>query len=154
MDTTTAAAKAGVSTSTIRAWCRIGAIAAHKDGRRWIIDERSLNHRIALGIRKPTPRPTRPSYVEMNLDVCTPEGKTWLARITGINGRYGFTREFINTIARNTSRSGRTGTYTYLVTDGLYESNEGRRRLGRRYWKVENGTITEIDRDELVAAFC
>lgn len=151
MDTTTAAAKAGVSTSTIRTWCRIGAVAATKNGRRWIIDERSLNRRIAMGIRKPTPKPT---HVEMRLDVCTPEDKTWLARITGINGRYGFTREFINTIARNTSRSGRTGTYTYLVTDGLYESNEGRRRLGRRYWKVENGTITEIDRDELVAAFC
>jgi len=153
MDTTTAAAKAGVTVSTVRTWCRIGAVAATKNGRRWVIEASSLERRIALGVRKPTPKPAKPAGpVEMKLDVCTPEGKTWLACITGIGGPYGFQREFVNTIARDTSRSGRTGTYTYLVTDGFYESNEGRRRLGRRYWKVQNGVITEIDRADLIAA--
>ena len=45
---TQAAAKAGVSPSTIRAWCRMGAVAATKIGRRWHIDPASLDYRISL----------------------------------------------------------------------------------------------------------
>ena len=56
---TQAAAKAGVSPSTICRWCRMGAIAATKDGRRWHIDPTSLNHRISLGIRHTHPRQKR-----------------------------------------------------------------------------------------------
>lgn len=50
MTTTTQAAKqAGVTTATIRTWCRKGAVAAVKANGAWNIDEASLRHRIALG---------------------------------------------------------------------------------------------------------
>jgi hypothetical protein len=50
MTTTTAEAArhAGVTTATIRTWCRIGAVSAVKAGGRWVIDTDSLRHRIAL----------------------------------------------------------------------------------------------------------
>jgi len=54
MDTTTAAAQAGVTVATIRTWCRRNAIAAAKRAGRWIIDAASLTHRIHLG-RKTVP---------------------------------------------------------------------------------------------------
>jgi hypothetical protein len=86
------------------------------------------------------------------LDVCTPEGKTWLARITGADQTFGIARDFVNAVERDTSRSGKTGTFTYVVEDGIYESNEGRRRLGRRYWRVQGDEITEIDRTTALEA--
>lgn len=49
MNTTAAAAKAGVTVATIRHWCRYGAVAATKTAGRWDISEASLDHRIALG---------------------------------------------------------------------------------------------------------
>lgn len=64
MDTTTAAAKAGVTVSTIRAWCRVGAVAATKIGGRWVIKERSLDRRIALGVRKPKPVDRTAEFVD------------------------------------------------------------------------------------------
>lgn len=54
MDTTTAANQAGVTTATIRTWCRIGAVAAAKVAGRWVIEAASLARRIALGVRKTT----------------------------------------------------------------------------------------------------
>jgi hypothetical protein len=51
MDTTAAAAKAGVTVATIRTWCRRGAVAATKTGGKWTIDETSLTRRIALSNR-------------------------------------------------------------------------------------------------------
>lgn len=86
----------------------------------------------------------------LSLDIATDEGKTWLARVTGLGGKYGIEREWIHPIARNTSRSGRTGDAIYLVEDGVYESNEGRRRLGRRYWVVADGQVREVERDEMI----
>lgn len=84
--------------------------------------------------------------VTIALDVCTPEGKTWLARVTGTDQTFGIAREFVNAAERDTSKSGKTGTLTYVVEDGIYESNEGRKRLGRRYWQVQGDEVTEIDR--------
>lgn len=52
MNTTTAAATAGVTVPTIRTWCRLGAVAAVKTAGRWVIDAASLTHRIAIGQRK------------------------------------------------------------------------------------------------------
>lgn len=49
--TAAAAHQAHVTVSTIRSWCRTGAVAAVKTGRRWAIDTASLLHRIALGRR-------------------------------------------------------------------------------------------------------
>lgn len=80
---------------------------------------------------------------ELNLDVCTPEGKTWLSLRTG---RGAHDRQFIDPDERDLSRSGMTGTLTYIdLADGVYESNEGRRRLGRRWWIIKDGQITEVD---------
>jgi len=49
MDTTAAAAKAHVTTATIRSWCRRNVVAAVKTAGTWAIDEASLNRRITLG---------------------------------------------------------------------------------------------------------
>ena len=54
MNTTTAAQQAGVTVDTVRAWCRIGAVAAHKVAGRWIIRAEFLAYRISLGIRRRT----------------------------------------------------------------------------------------------------
>lgn len=52
MNTTTAAAQAGVTVATIRTWCRAGAVAAVKQAGRWIIDAASLARRITIGAMK------------------------------------------------------------------------------------------------------
>lgn len=52
MDTATAARTAGVTTATIRTWCRRRAVQAVKRAGRWVIDAASLAYRITLG-RKP-----------------------------------------------------------------------------------------------------
>jgi hypothetical protein len=83
------------------------------------------------------------------LDICTPEGKTWLAEVTGTGGKFGIERDFVSAVSKNTSRSGMTGTATYIVDNGVYESNEG--RLGRRYWIVENDEKREVERDDALA---
>lgn len=51
MDTRTAAKAANVTAATIRTWCRRGAVAAAKVGRRWDVEEASLTHRIALSAK-------------------------------------------------------------------------------------------------------
>jgi hypothetical protein len=47
--TSAAAALAGVAISTIRTWCRKGAVAASRTTGRWMIEARSLTRRINLG---------------------------------------------------------------------------------------------------------
>lgn len=66
---------------------------------------------------------------EIVLDICTPEGKTWLAEITGPDARWGVARQFVRAAERSTSRSGQTGQAVYLVGPGVYERHEGRRNL-------------------------
>ncbi|WNI19982.1 hypothetical protein [Actinacidiphila sp. ITFR-21] len=58
MDTTAAALQAGVTTATIRTWCRTGVIAAQKAGRRWTVDAASLAHRIAIAAMRRTRKAT------------------------------------------------------------------------------------------------
>ena len=48
-DTATTARIARVSVTTIRAWARIGAVAATKTGRGWVVDLDSLARRVILG---------------------------------------------------------------------------------------------------------
>ncbi len=98
----------------------------------------------------------------VTLDVCTPEGSTWLAQLTGLNPKYTFEREFINAASNNLSNSGKTGTKTfYLVEDGIYQSREGRRSLrhtdgrdgqGNRFYRVAGGEATTITLHEAIAA--
>lgn len=61
MNTTAAALQANVTVATIRTWCRNAIITATKTAGRWIIDNTSLTHRIAIGQRK-TPMTTPPTY--------------------------------------------------------------------------------------------
>jgi hypothetical protein len=85
---------------------------------------------------------------EIVLDLCTPEGKTWLARITGPDPRYGVARDFIRPVSKVTSRSGRTGRYEYLIEPGVYERHEGRRSLGHQngfFQVTSEGEITPLD---------
>lgn len=88
--------------------------------------------------------------VLLHLDVCTPEGKTWCAQLHGRDKSApgGLARTFVRMIESNTSRSGMTGSYTYELDDGVYETNEGRRSLPRqrRFWIVTDGKATETDR--------
>jgi hypothetical protein len=87
------------------------------------------------------------------LNVCTPEGRTWLALLTGVGGKFGFDRDFINAASKDLSRSGKTGSMTFYITDdGIYQSNEGRKRLGKTFYRIEGDTVTEITEDEAVAA--
>lgn len=57
MNAKTAAATASVHISTIYTWCRLGAVAAVKTGRRWDIDGTSLAARIALTAKPTAPKP-------------------------------------------------------------------------------------------------
>ncbi|MFH9426030.1 hypothetical protein [Streptomyces sp. NPDC017529] len=63
MNTTTAAAEAQVTVTTIRTWCTRGAITATKTAGRWDIDAASLKTRIRLGrqIRRARARRTAPA---------------------------------------------------------------------------------------------
>ncbi|WP_181785055.1 helix-turn-helix domain-containing protein [Streptomyces phytophilus] len=65
MNTTDAAAQAGVTTPTIRLWCRIGALAAVKHAGRWIINTASLAARIAIGHIKGKAMTTTGTLVEI-----------------------------------------------------------------------------------------
>lgn len=93
------------------------------------------------------------NLTEIALDIATYEGKTWLARVNGRDASKpgGIDRSFINAYEKNTSRSGATGTAMYEVESGVYESNEGRKRYGRRFWIVENGEAREVSRDEALS---
>lgn len=52
MNTTAAAAEAGVTVATIRDWARRGIVTATKAAGRWVIDAASLAHRITIGRMK------------------------------------------------------------------------------------------------------
>jgi hypothetical protein len=58
MNTTAAAAQAGVTIPTIRRWCRYGVVAAAKQAGRWIIEAASLSRRIVIGRKAMTDTPT------------------------------------------------------------------------------------------------
>lgn len=100
--------------------------------------------------------------VRVSLDVCTPEGKTWMAQLTGLDPKFTFDRDFVNASSSNLSGSGKTGTKTYtLIEDGIYQPREGRRSLrhtdgrdgqGNRFYRVTGDTVTDITEDEAIAA--
>lgn len=80
--------------------------------------------------------------VEVTLGFSVFEGKTYAARVTGRDPKYGLARSFVPAASRHRSRSGRTATNTYLLEPGIYElSDEGR----RRYVAVgPDGTLTRL----------
>ncbi|MCX4885920.1 hypothetical protein [Streptomyces sp. NBC_00847] len=84
MNTTAAATQAGVTTATIRTWCRKGAVAAIKQSGRWVIEAASLAHRITIGAMH-----TRKQATVLDLTAATvktrtrPSGET-ITRITNL----------------------------------------------------------------------
>lgn len=70
---TEAAQAAGVARSTVYTWCRMGAVRAHKTAGRWIIEEASLNKRIASTRNQTTPR--KGTMTETNIHIQV-EGNT------------------------------------------------------------------------------
>lgn len=95
------------------------------------------------------------TQITIPLDVCSAKGKTWLARITGADEKYGLAREFVK-VARgddNRSRSGMTGSITYRIGDGVYEGNEPRSgKWGRFFIVVSGGRFRLVEKDEALAA--
>ena len=106
---------------------------------------------------------SNPMTATITLDVCTPDGNTWLAQLTGLDPKFTFHREFVQASSKNVSRSGMTGTKTYyFLTDGIYQSREPRRSLrhtdgrdgqGNRFYSVSGDQVTTIDLDAAVAEF-
>lgn len=87
---------------------------------------------------------------EIRLGYSTYEGgKTWLARVGGTDAKFGLERDFINTVEKDMNKSGKTGTYTYLVEDGVYEGREGEKST---FYIVRGATKTKVDRDAALAA--
>lgn len=80
--------------------------------------------------------------------------RPWVARLHGLDEKYGFAREFVVGMRDYTFANaiGSRGIYEYFaLEDGLYEVNECI-KLGyaRRYFiRVENAEITEISHEEV-----
>lgn len=94
--------------------------------------------------------------LEYSLSYSTYTGKTWLAKITGRDTKYGYSREFVSG-RRTASKSGKTGSYTYLLDEGLYEECERGERLYRIVFiSPQSGEITigtiGSERAEAIAA--
>lgn len=79
----------------------------------------------------------------------------WVARLLGLSDKWGFKREFINgpTDWRAAKTTGSRGAYRYYaLADGLYEVNERKswKHVRRYFIRVQDETITEIDREEIL----
>ncbi|MGW4810570.1 hypothetical protein ACWEPB_02845 [Kitasatospora cineracea] len=121
MTTTAAAARqAGVTTATIRAWCRTGAVAAVKAAGRWIIDAASLGYRIKLPtLLRRTPKPVAPTVDTM----VAIGGRRWQK-----NGRDRvYLNDWIDLAGIDTTCHG-TGTIATATIDGQAIASN---RLGR-----------------------
>ena len=151
---TQAAAKAGVSPSTIRTWCRMGAVAATKIGRRWHIDPASLDYRITL---------TRPQEKKVELTIET------LVAIGGNRWtKNGYDRIYFNNWARfidlEIERYKTGNIYSASLRGEPISNAEARRLLGavtKVYWDAADGQIhvkwgwdtpRSMTRDELYQA--
>lgn len=83
------------------------------------------------------------------------EQKSWVAKITGLDDKFGFKREFLRG-TRDYSQANSTGSRGifcyYPLKPGLYEINERVNWKRVKHWfaKVENCKIIEITKDEVV----
>lgn len=153
MDTTAAAVQANVTIATVRAWCRIGAVAAAKRGGRWVIDTASLAYRISLGVR----RRARKFTVETMTAI---GGNRWQ--------RGDKDRVYLNDWARFIGLeidTYKTGNISYATLNGSKISNSEAYRLGgavyKVYFDVPTGKVViqwghseprSFDREDLAAA--
>jgi hypothetical protein len=77
----------------------------------------------------------------------------WVARLTGLDGKFGIKREFVKPVIdySNASRSGNRGVMMYWhVENGIYETCLGRRHE-RGFCRIENGWIMECTKEEAIA---
>lgn len=71
-------------------------------------------------------------------------GKEWVAEIVGRDPKYKFKREFLKSVSRDWSSSGKTGFTSFELEPGkVYEVNEPWK--GRRFVEVKNGEIQPLD---------
>lgn len=134
MNTTAAAAQAGVTVPTVRHWCRHGAVTAIKQAGRWIIEATSLAYRISIG------RKTRMSdtpqyevkegvsrYGSANYSVVRTDGtKDWRTAAYSNREHAEFHAEFLNRAPADShikrdhypQRSIRAGRAFWLITGG------------------------------------
>jgi len=83
------------------------------------------------------------------------QSRPWVARLTGLDAKYGFAREFVHG-QRDYSQAnsvGSRGVYEYIpLKDGVYEVNERLtwKRARRYFIRVQDAQITEISRDEVM----
>lgn len=84
------------------------------------------------------------------------KGIFYVAKLVGLDDKFGFNREFLNreTEYRNNSK---TTWYNYTATiqeNGFYEYAESNAYKHRKkYYKVENGELIEIDKKEIKEFF-
>ena len=77
-------------------------------------------------------------------------GKEWVAEITARDPKYKFKREFLKSVSRDWSSSGKTGTTSFeLETGKVYEVNEPWK--GRRFVEVQNGELKTLDTEEVLS---
>lgn len=85
-----------------------------------------------------------------------PTLRPWVARLTGLDNRYGFVREFVRGVKdyEQATGMGARGIYEYIVlSPGLYEVNErvSWQRARRYFIRVtDDAEIVEIAREEVV----
>lgn len=83
------------------------------------------------------------------------KSNSWVARITGLDPKYGFKREFLQP-TRDYSQANSTGSrgiYAYYaLPPGIYEVNhrETWKRVRRYFCKVENLEIVEISKEDVI----
>lgn len=83
--------------------------------------------------------------------------KPWVAKIIGTDDKYGLKREFIRPQTKDFSRANSTGSrgiYAYYtLDDGVYEINRrvSWKKADRYFVRVNDGQITEISREEVLA---
>lgn len=85
-------------------------------------------------------------------------GNAWLAKITGLDSKFGFTREFVKKSTAGLSGSGRSGSIYWEITeDGIYEWRKFCIGSTAKNWKsngfcvISDGSICEITKAEVVA---
>lgn len=79
----------------------------------------------------------------------------WVARLLGLDEKWGFAREFIRGQAdwSQAKMTGSRGIFVYYaLPNGIYEVNKriSWKHVKRYFIRVENAEITEIDREEVL----
>lgn len=111
----------------------------------------SYKRDLAKGEARETPRMER--YAEM---MGRDKTQPWIARITGLDKKYGFKREFLHGQRDYSGANsiGSRGVYEYFaLSDGLYEVHERAtwKRTRRYFIRVQDTEITEVSREDILS---